>query len=424
MGLFRRLFAKSNDLAALRKAISQQRYADALLVAEELYDTELSDEEHNEVQTLAATAGDTLAKINLEEGLFLVHDNQHQRATDHLQLAQQQAVSTEIKKAIDDALSNIDTPQPVSASPSNFNASACNSCSSCGPQEDQDASAIDEGDHPDFDSQLELTLVSYPKELADRYLKKSPAFLQAFMLAHQGEDRQALEHLGKLPISEQDDLFDFELGSLMARHGHEAKACNAMRSCLKQNPDHLLAAETLVLLLVGMKKNDQALELVLQMLLEERDAAFCHAQLATLYHIQQDDELALSHCLQAIDAGHDDPRVILLGATLLERNNQLEQAEALYAKIPGGGGCSGGPNLYLAEFLLRQKRELRRILDAFNNACRQEPDNPRWQLRVAQTYLARGWKKKGINLLQTVVSDPRLSDELREEGQALLSQQS
>ena len=415
MGLFSRFFSKPNDLPALRKAIAQQHYADALLVIEELVDTELNNEDRAEVLSLAATAGDSLAKTNLNEGLFLLRDDQRERAVEHLQLAQQQAVSTELKKTIDNALCNIDPPQPISVSPANSptSSNACVSCSSCGSQDDKNASAIDEKDQPDFDSQLELILVSYPTDLADRYLKKSPAFLQAFILAHQGEDRQALEQLGKLPANEQDDLFDFELGSLMARHGHEVKACNAMKSCLKQNPDHLLAAETLVMLLVGMKKNDQALELVLLMLLEERDVAFCHAQLASLYHIQQDDDLALNHCLQAIDAGHNDPHVMLLGATLLEHNNELDKAEALYTKIPAGG-CSG-MNLYLAEFLLRQKRDLRQILDVFNNACRQEPDNPRWQLRVAQTYLARGWDKKGINLLQKVVSDPRLNDELRQE---------
>ncbi len=292
----------------------------------------------------------------------------------------------------------------------------------CASQEGQNISITDENDATDFDSQLAAILANYPKELAGRYPDKSPEFLHALVLAHQGEDRQALDLLAKLPIGEQDDLFDYELGVLMARHGHEQKACNTMRSCLKQNPDHLLAVETLVLLLVGMKENDQALELILQMLLEDRDGAFCHAQLASLYHIQHDVDLALKHSLEAIDAGHDDPNITLLAASLLEQNDQLEQAESLYAKILDRDG--EGIGLYLAEFLLRQKRELNKVLDTFSTASLQEPDNLRWKLRIAQTQIARGSKKKGVDLLRAVMTDQGLSNMLREEGKTLLEQQS
>lgn len=292
----------------------------------------------------------------------------------------------------------------------------------CGSQQDLNVSTTDDGQLNDFDSQLAAILAHYPKELSDRYPEKSPEFLQALVLSQQGEDRQALDMLAKLPIGEQDDLFDYELGVLMARHGHEQKACNTMRSCLKQNPDHLLAAETLVMLLVAMKENDQALELILQMVLEDRDGAFCHAQLASLYHIQHDDELALKHCLEAIDAGHDNPNFTLLAATLLEKNNQLEQAEVFYAQILDGSGATMG--LYLAEFLLRQNKKLNKVLDTFNTATLQEPDNPRWQLRVAQTHIARGSKKKGLELLHAAIKDQHLSGMLREEGQALLDQHS
>ena len=54
MGLFSRLFSSKSDLPALRKAVSQQRYADALLIVEEVHSTELSDEERTELETLAS----------------------------------------------------------------------------------------------------------------------------------------------------------------------------------------------------------------------------------------------------------------------------------------------------------------------------------------------------------------------------------
>lgn len=275
----------------------------------------------------------------------------------------------------------------------------------------------------DWTGWLERILSDYPQPLAERYRHKSLSFQQAIVLAYQGEERRALDQLAELPAKEHDDLFDYELGIMMARHGHKEKACSAMKSCLRTNPDHLLAAETLVLLLVELGESDQALELVLKMLLEQRDAAFCHAQLASLYHLRQEDELALPHCLDAIKAGHNDPNVVLLGATLLEQKNELEQAEALYAKINDNSG-NETLNLYHAEFLLRQQRDLPQVLKAFNLASQHQPDNPRWPLRMAQTQLALGAKRKGLKLLHTVLADHHLTDALRSEGQALLKQHS
>jgi len=277
---------------------------------------------------------------------------------------------------------------------------------------------IDQEEISDFDRLLQTSLSSYPQDYSERYSQKSPEFLQALVLASHEEDRQALDLLAKLPIEEQDDLFDYELGVLMARHGHEQKACNTLRSCLKQNPDHLMAAEMLVMLLVKLDQSDQALELILQMVLEERDSAFCHAQLASLYHLRQDDELSLKHGLEAIKAGHDDPNITLLAATLLEQNNELEQAEELYSKILDGSVAEMG--LYQAEFLLRQQRELNKVLDTFNTASAQEPENPRWKLRIAQTQIARGSKRKGQQLLREVLSNPALTEKLRNEADTLL----
>ncbi len=420
MGLLRRLFSKANDLPALRKAMTQRRYADVLLIAEEITTSELSSEELGEIKDSTHKAGDTLAQLNLEEGLFLLRDDQLQRASDHLQLAQQQAVSTELQQQVEEALKQVeqvDSDQPTLPTTSN----SCSSCSSCSSQE-MNATETSDEDPLDLDSMLELILGSYPQELAQRYRQKSAAFLQAFVAGHQGEEVEAMKQFGKLAASEQDDLFDFEVGSLMARLGEPVKGCDALYSALQKNPDFLLAAETLVTLLVTMKKHQAAIDFVKELLDKKYDVAFCHAQLTSVYHVMGNGEQALHYGRKAIDAGQTDIRIVLIVAMLLEANKEMDQAEALYRRIPAGGGCGGtGINLYLAEFLLRQKMELRKVLDVFNDACRQEKENPRWQLRVAQTYLALGWDKRGQELLNIVVRDPNLMEELRTEGKARLS---
>lgn len=420
MGLFSRLFSKPNDITALRKAMTQQRYADALLIIDEIDQTELSTDECSEIQTLATKAGDTLAQMNLDEGLFLLRDDQQQRAMDHLQLAQQQAVSPQLQVRIDEALSKMDNVEPITPAA----ASDCSSCSSCGPKTDNDPTPLDEADHPDFASQLDLILVSYPEALAERYQNKSVAFQQALLLAHQGDEVAALKQFEQIGADERDDLYDFEVGSILGRQGSVAKACSSLKSALQKNPSHLLAVETLVILLMAQSKHKEATQLIEQMLGKDQDPAFCHAQLASIHHLQQNNDLALDHGKKAIASGQNDPRIVLMTAMLLEKKGELEEAEMLYSQLPSGGGCGGGINLYLAEFLLRQRRELRKLIDVFNGACRTEPDNPRWQLRVAQTYLARGWDKQGLSLLKTVVNDSRLTDDLRQEGKTLLDQYS
>ena len=408
MGLLRRLFFSANDLPALRKAMAQQRFADARLIVDDLLSSELSTEEQHEVQSYATEAGNALAQRNLDEGLFLLRDDQLDRAADQLQLAREQAVSSELIQQIEKGLSQIEQPQAMPLPTAN----SCNNCTTA------PTSAIDPQDEglPDFDAQLELILMRYPTEIAQSYQQKSCEFLHAFMLGQQGEDLEALKQFGQLPAQEQDDLFDFEVGSLMARLGEPEKACDALYSALQKNPELLLAAETLVTILLAMKKHEMAIDFIKELLGKKQDSAFCHAQLASIYHMQDNAEAALNHGRQAVEAGHSDPRIILMTAMLLESNQELDQAEALYQRIPAGGCGGTGINLYLAEFLLRQKRDLRKVLDTFNAACRQETDNPRWQLRVAQTYLALGWDKRGKTLLNTVVSDPRLMDELRLEG--------
>ena len=421
MGLFSRLFSSKSDLPALRKAVSQQRYADALLIVEELDNSELSAEERSELETLSSQAGDSLAKINLDEGLYLLKDQQIERAIEHLQLAQQQAISEDLQQQAAQALQQAGDaaqPIPVAAAP----AGSCSSCSSCGPATGEAPEPLAQEDHPDFDAQLELILTSYPEELASRYQQKCADFQKAFVLGHQGEEIEAMKAFGKLPASEQDDLFDFEVGCLMARLGERGKACDALYSALKQNPGLLLATESMVSILVSLKKYKTAIDFIHEMMEKDQDAGFCHAQLASVYHVMDDADNALSHGLKALEAGHKDTRILLMAAMLHEAKEQLTEAETLYRKIPVGGGCGGsGLNLYLAEFLLRQKRDLRKVLDTFNNACRQEPNNPRWQLRVAQTYLNLGWDKRGKDLLAIVLRDPNLMDELRQEGQALLA---
>jgi len=422
MGLLHRLFFSKSDLPALRKAVSAQRHADALLIAEELQEADLDAEERAEVESLVSQAGDKLARVNLDEGMYLTQEQQWERAAEHLELAQEQVFSSELKQEIELTLQHLDARRSGSfADPA---ATSNSTCSSCDSTADAAPESFPEQDLPDFDAQLELILTSYPEDLMPRYQNKSQEFKEAFVLGHQGEEVEALKRFGALPAAEQDDLFDFEAGCLMARLGEGPKACDALYSALQQNPALELATEIMVSVLIGMKEYQKSISFIQEMMAKNQSPPFCHAQLATIYYAQDDADSTLKHALEAIEGGYTDQNIVLMAAMLHEAKGQFQEAEALYRRIQSSAkGCgAGGMNLYLAEFLLRQKRELRQILDAFNSACRQEPDNPRWQLRVAQTYLGLGWEKRGQKLLKMVVRDPNLMEALRVEGEAMLAE--
>jgi tetratricopeptide (TPR) repeat protein len=417
MGWLSNLFGGGASLDGLRKAVEQKRFADARLLAEQLGEQALPDADAAEVRQLQTVAGDGLARLNLDEAAGFQRSGELERAAEHLQLALEQVCSAELRSEIEQLAEKPLTPTVEAPVPGDEG----KSCGSCGPQILEPLSP-DDLDLPDRDSQLELILTSYSPEIAERYLQKSDTFLQGFLLSHSGQDDAALPIWKQVASDERDELYWFELGAAEARSGQGSAARKSLEKALLLNPGLLPATEALIPLLISLGDADAALIHLQQMLDAGQDPAFCHAQLTLVRVQQQQPELAVGHARQALAAGVMDPVFLQLAASLLEQAGELDDVEDVLRRLPGGG-CSGGLSLPLAEFLLRQERDLARVLDTFNDACRKDPQNPRWQLRVAQTYIARNWQKEGLGLLKKVVADPRLDAELRQEAELLLASQ-
>ncbi len=417
MGLFGKIFGGGDSIEGLRKAVAQQRFADARILVEKLVAQPLSEEDAAEVEQLRVAAGDGLAGLNLDEALGLQRSGNYEQAADHLSLALEQVCSPDLRTRIEQAIA-AEPLVPEVASVEEQRLAACDSCSPRTRQLQNEEDAV----FGDADSQLELILTSYPADLAERYAAKGELFKEAFLAAHAGEDEQALPLWQQVDESEQDDLYWFELGSLWARRGDFEAAQPALEKALELNPDLLLAIEALVPVLLAGGDYPVVEERLQAFLSQGIDPAFCHAQLTSLAVQQQDFSRAAESARKAIAAGSLDQQFLLLAASILEHVEALDEAENILKMLPGGG-CGGGPSLPLAEFWLRQNRELDKILDTFNAACREDPEDPRWQLRVAQTYLAKNWSKDGLKLLRIVVADPRLSPELVEEASQLLAEQ-
>ncbi len=415
MGFLDKLFGAKTNSEKMQRALVQGSYAEALHLGEDLLAA--GDASSGLADKLIAAA-DGLARLNLEEGIRSLQAGNAQLATEHLQLALSQARSAELVKAVEDAfIQRAAAPQvPAVDQAETVQGSACGGCAPAPQQAEVSAE-----DLPDLQSQLELIIASYPAALQQRYLARSAIFLKAFLLLHAGEDQLSLSCWGEVPKNERDELYLFELGCLHARLGDDAKGLKFLRQALALDSGNGLVLDALLSMLVGMGDLPAAQKLLQQQLDAGVNQAFCYARQCELHSAMQDSAAAFDSARKALAAGYTQPDFLVLAAGLFETAGQTEEAERLLAGIPGGG-CGGGINLPLAEFWLRQNRELARVLDAFNGACRQEPDNPRWQLRVAQTYLARKWRKQGFELLRRVAYDPRLDEALRLEAEQLLTE--
>lgn len=419
MGFLKKLFGGGASVEGLRKAVEQKRFADARVLAEELLEQSLPEAEMSEAKQLRAAAGDGLARLNLDEALGFQRAGNTERAAEHLDLAMDQVCSVELRSEIEAA--RAEPVLPTVEAPEKRHSGG--SCSSCGPQVLEPLSS-DDIELPDHESQFELILTSYPPQLVERYRQKGEQFLQAFLLSHSGQDAAALAHWQQVPPNEHDELYWFELGAAQTRSGQGKQGRKSLEKALQLDSSLLPAIEMLVQLLVSSGEGETALKYLQKMLEQGQDPAFCHVQLTMLRLQKQQPELALGHARQALAIGVRDGSFLQLAASLLEQAGDLEEAEEVLRRLPAGGGCGGGAmSLPLAEFLLRQERDLARLLDTFNAACRENPQNPRWQLRVAQTYLARNWTKDGLALLNKVVHDPQLDPELKQEAELLLASQ-
>ncbi|HXV22440.1 MAG TPA: tetratricopeptide repeat protein [Desulfuromonadales bacterium] len=420
MGFWHKLFGGGNSLAQMRLALEQKRWADALNIGASLEQVEAAPEERAELAELLVAAGNGLAELNLSEGQACLRAGDAARAREHFTLAAEQVRSPDLRQRVMAIQADMETSR-TSAIPLSATATADCHTGCASPCSTEGGGRVEISADMELDTQtrVELIVASYPEGWAERYLQMCDSFREAFLLAHEGQAEEAFSAFKAVAEEERDDLFYFERGALRARVGETPLASADLERALELNPDHFLAFETLVHLELSAGNDDSAEKRLNRMLSRNFAPAFCHGNLAVVFARRGEKKAALDHGLLAIAEGERSMETLLITASLLEQNGQASEAERVLMCLPGGG-CSGGPSLPLAEFWLRHGKNLDKALESFKGALRSEPDNPRWLLRVAQVYLARGWEKEGINLLEKALSAATLEPRLHAEGKALL----
>lgn len=406
MGLLGRLFGSTPTVTALQQAMNQERYADACYLADELLQQSLPGDESEMVSDMRRKAGDSLAHLNLTEAVACQQIGDHAQADVHFELALEQVFSQELKRDIEQARqlkvsAVLPAPEPA--------ASGCAGCASGAASPDAVA-AIPQED----EIRLELILTSYPQEVRASYAGKSENFLQAFLQAHDGQDEEALARFAQLDESERDFCYWFEVGSLYARGQHYARAEDALKRALPGHPQPTLPLEALVDALLHNGQPAAAQDIIEGHLATGSAEAFCQAQLALIAAHRQEWEEAVLRVRKALSGGYAPAAFVPLAASVFERAKAPEEAEKLLKMLPSGG-CKSTMHPLLAEFYLRHGREAEKVFACFNAVAKREPDNPRWQLRLAQSCLDRGWVKEGTALLQQLKQVPDLPHALHEE---------
>ncbi len=418
MSFLKKMFGKKDPVEEMRQFHARQDWAGVLNVSNRLDRSELDGPIQEEITAWEVEAGDALAAINLDEGAWAQKSGNLLRAREDYQLAAEQARSALLRERAEQALAALEygeRPQQV-AVVDNGPATHASCSSSCATHTDAAATMPEMG--LDEEARLELLLATMTPELAERYLSAGPALRKAWLAVQDGEEEQALSLLQEVPETERNALFLFERGALMARRGQHEKAFQDLKAALIAEPDLFPAFDVLVDVLLATGQIDKLEEALKLNLAAGRFIGYCWARLAELHAQRRELEPALAAGLKAIEEGFMDQGLILLCAQLLEQAERFDDAEALLKRMPAGG-CGGGIHPMLAEFWLRREQNLDQSLESFKGALRQERGNPRWLLRIAQVYQAKGWRKEASEQIERLMRQEDLPDQFRGEVKAM-----
>lgn len=384
MAFIARLFGSRSPIDGVRKAVTRSSWSEAIARAEEINRAPLLAEEEEELDRLLVQAGDALAHLNLAEADACLRSGDKQRAQEHLELAIRHGRSQAmLDRAQALASSSVIRETGSTLAPQEENGPCTSGC--CPPA----GTTLSVGNTGDFDTatRLELLLSAYPDEILPRYLALNEQMATVVLAAHEDDQNNALQQFDSISEQDRDDLYWFERGLLLLRNGRTQEARQDLERVLAAEPSHRMARENLVDLLLGTGDLDAALSHLETPEGHELPSGFRPARLALLAVQRVEYGEALDQSLRAVGAGCRDENIILIAAQLLEERGELTEAERHLLLLPSLG-CSGPGNLPLAEFRLRNNKDLGKALDTFRGFARHDPTNPFWALRLGQTYLA------------------------------------
>lgn len=233
-------------------------------------------------------ACDRLGELNLQEGEHALRAGEAQKAYDHFRLAADLAVDRGIKSRAEAEALKLEEPEPAAApapaagaasgaAPETAAAAAagvgnykphsggsCTSCKGHGGHHHEETAPMEMS--LSEEDQFYLMVQPLPGDLPGRYAAMGPKFARAYLLIHEGNDRDAFTILQEMLLSGENDIVLYEVALIMFRGGQIHESEKLLNRALALNPQNAAVYLALVQLYAGGGAYPQAMAVVEKML--------------------------------------------------------------------------------------------------------------------------------------------------------------
>ena len=282
------------------KHLAAERYADARVDFQEALKLCPADapQDAAAIHQGLNQACNRLGELNLQEGEHALRGGEMQKAYDHFCLAADLAVDQGIKSRAHAEAAKLEQPAAAAAAApaaaGNYKPHGGGSCSSCKGHGDHNhvepapmEMSLSEED------QFFLMVQPLPGDLPNRYAALGPKFHKAYLMIHEGNDRDAFPILQEMLLSGENDIVLYEVALIMFRAGQIHESETLLNRAVALNPQNATVYLALVQLMAGGGRYPQAIAVVERML--ELDILPDQAQfmLGELHEATGNTELAM-----------------------------------------------------------------------------------------------------------------------------------
>lgn len=237
-----------------RYAEARHEYEDALRMIKPDSASEISAYLNERIRE----AGNQLALLNMQEAVHQLHSGNLLKATEHAELAFEQAEDDTIRGNATDFLSKIQIAEPPA--PPQSKSHSCSSCS--GAHHQTDATTEISTDFLPFMDRFELLVQPLPGDLPDRYRELGERFAYAYIAIHDDRIEEGYSVLKELSRQISSDILDYELAIIDFQNHRLAECENRLNSAISLNSDNPLCHLALVQLMVETGRLPRAVELL------------------------------------------------------------------------------------------------------------------------------------------------------------------
>ncbi|QXE92061.1 tetratricopeptide repeat protein [Geomonas subterranea] len=258
------------------KHLAAERYSDARVDFQEALKL-CPAEEHQEAAAIRQAmdqACDKLGELNLQEGEHALRAGEAQKAHDHFCLAADLAADPGIKSRARAEAAKLEQPEAQAeakpaapAGAGNYKPHGGGSCTTCkGHGDHHHEEPAPMGMSLSEEDQFFLMVQPLPGDLPGRYADLGPKFAKAYLMIHEGNDREAFTILQEMLLSGENDIVLYEVALIMFRAGqiHESEAL--LNRALALNPQNATVYLALIHLMAGGGRYPQAIAVAQRML--------------------------------------------------------------------------------------------------------------------------------------------------------------